>query len=247
MKCIIINIIIKIRPADLNSNHWIDTNRPESISLPNQLKRNYWFSTSDTSRSSLSWTALMEWIKTPLFFWTQPHPEDWKPSIAPAGFGGVGKVTRADVRYNWRREALRAFDKTLEMTGKHGCMLIFHFLPHRAVTQTGTGRIFCFFFVWGLEVNVLFFPPSSFLKMMSTGSFSPSLHLSTHAPELLPRSAAVAQELLTKVGFLTALPPANTAGLPPRSTTRSWRLYSQAVLGNHCSLVEDASTAALLF
>lgn len=73
--------------------------------------------------------------------------------------------------------------------------------------------------------------------------FSPSLHLSTHAPELLPHSVAVAPELLTKVGFLTVLPPATTA----RAATRSRRLYSQAAYRNDYSGVKDALAGALLF
>lgn len=118
------------------------------------------------------------------------------------------------MRYNWRREALKAFDKTLEMTGKHGGMLIFHFLHHRAVTQTCTGHIFCFFFVWGVRGKCAFFPLLIF-KNDEHRLFSPSLHLSMHAPELQPHSVAVAPELLTKVKFLTISPPVNTAGLPP--------------------------------
>lgn len=101
-------------------------------------------------------------------------------------------------------------------------MLIFHFFHHRAVIQTGTGRIFYFFFCLGGVRGKCAFSPSSFLKMMSTGSSQPptphprSIYL-RNGPELLPRSAAVAPELLTKVGFLAVLPPVNTACLPPGS------------------------------
>lgn len=71
-----------------------------------------------------------------------------------------------------------------------------------------------FFFVWGVRGKCAFFP-LLISKNDEHGLFSPSLHLSTHAPELLPHSVAVAADLLTKVEFLTVLPPANTAGLPP--------------------------------
>lgn len=79
--------------------------------------------------------------------------------------------------------------------------------------QTGTILFFFFFFFW---VRAKCDTAFSFIFKNDEHSLQPPKpsqpHLSTHAPELLPLFGAV-MRVLTKVGFLTGLPPVNAASL----------------------------------